>query len=467
LFATACTGPGTASSTEAPAGTAAALAPSLNAAPSIQGQPPSTVIAGTMFSFRPSASDADGDRLVYSVRNRSAWMSFDDRTGELSGTPAIGDVGNSAAIIISVSDGKATASMEAFVITVLAPPNRPPSITGSPSTTAIVGQRYVFAVSSADPDADRLVHDILGRPRWAEFDAATGRLEGIPTSGDIGTTGEIRIGVSDGRARASLDAFVIQVQPVIPPAPPPPSSDAPAGTNPSSGTTSTAGASTGAPGAASPPRTEAPRDRVTSTEPSPPPPSGATARTAAAPGAARDNRAPEISGVPPTSVAAGQAYVFVPTAADADDDPLTFAVSNRPDWASFDPRSGRLSGTPAATDVGTYSGIGISVTDGRASDALQTFTITVRAGSTGSVTLDWEPTTTNSDGSPLRDLAGYRLRYGTSTASLDRVVDIPNAGLSTYVLDGLAPGVWYFVLRAYNHSGTEGLPSNMASRALE
>jgi hypothetical protein len=67
----------------------------------------------------------------------------------------------------------------------------------------------------------------------------------------------------------------------------------------------------------------------------------------------------------------------------------------------------------------------------------------------------------------LRDLAGYRLRYGTSTASLDRVVDIRNAGLSTYVLDGLAPGVWYFVLRAYNRSGTEGLPSNMASRALE
>ena len=38
------------------------------------------------------------------------------------------------------------------------------------------------------------------------------------------------------------------------------------------------------------------------------------------------NRAPVISGAPMTSVEAGTAYTFVPTASDADGNPLTFAI---------------------------------------------------------------------------------------------------------------------------------------------
>jgi hypothetical protein len=47
------------------------------------------------------------------------------------------------------------------------------------------------------------------------------------------------------------------------------------------------------------------------------------------------NSAPVISGVPPASVQAGNAYAFIPTAADANGDPLTFTIANRPAWATF------------------------------------------------------------------------------------------------------------------------------------
>ena len=47
------------------------------------------------------------------------------------------------------------------------------------------------------------------------------------------------------------------------------------------------------------------------------------------------NRAPAISGTPPTSVTAGQAYSFQPTASDADGDTLAFSITGRPSWASF------------------------------------------------------------------------------------------------------------------------------------
>ncbi len=47
------------------------------------------------------------------------------------------------------------------------------------------------------------------------------------------------------------------------------------------------------------------------------------------------NAAPTISGAPATSVMVNQAYSFQPSAADANGDALTFAISNRPSWASF------------------------------------------------------------------------------------------------------------------------------------
>jgi len=55
------------------------------------------------------------------------------------------------------------------------------------------------------------------------------------------------------------------------------------------------------------------------------------------------NSAPVIVGTPATKAVAGVTYEFVPDATDADEDVLTFAIENRPDWATFSPTTGRLS----------------------------------------------------------------------------------------------------------------------------
>src|SRR5689334_2578290 len=95
----------------------------------------------------------------------------------------------------------------------------------------------------------------------------------------------------------------------------------------------------------------------------PPPPPGPT------------NHAPTISGSPNGSVLQGSAYAFTPAASDADGDSLTFTISGKPSWASFNASSGRLSGTPSAADVGTYSNIQIGVSDGSTSANLAAFAI--------------------------------------------------------------------------------------------
>jgi len=89
-----------------------------NGVPTISGSPAGTVVAGSTYSFLPSASDPDGDTLTFSVANKPAWASFNTSTGRLSGTPGSGQVGSYSGITIAVSDGQDTASLPAFTIAV-------------------------------------------------------------------------------------------------------------------------------------------------------------------------------------------------------------------------------------------------------------------------------------------------------------------------------------------------------------
>ena len=178
------------------------------------------------------------------------------------------------------------------------------------------------------------------------------------------------------------------------------------------------------------------------------------------------NRPPTISGSPTTSLNSGTAYSFQPTASDPDGNTLTFSIQNKPAWASFSASTGRLSGTPAAADVGSYSNIMISVSDGTASASLPAFAISVTQVATGSATISWTPPTQNTDGSSLTNLAGYRLYYGTNSASLTQTVQIANAGASSFVVENLSPATWYFAVKAYNSSGAESDMSGLASKTI-
>ncbi|KDM92850.1 Ig-like domain-containing protein [Photobacterium galatheae] len=89
------------------------------------------------------------------------------------------------------------------------------------------------------------------------------------------------------------------------------------------------------------------------------------------------NDAPAISGQPQDQVSEDSAYSFMPQATDIDQDTLTFSIQNKPAWASFDPQTGQLSGTPDNSHVGTTSGIVISVSDGPETASLPAFDITV------------------------------------------------------------------------------------------
>jgi hypothetical protein len=275
------------------------------------------------------------------------------------------------------------------------PSNTAPRISGSAPTNVDVGENYNFTPSASDADGDTLTFSISNKPSWTNFNTSSGRLSGAPTLADVGTHGDIVISVSDGTDTTSLRAFSIQVS--------------------SAGT----------------------------------------------------NSAPQISGNPPTTVNEGQSYGFTPSATDADGDNLTFSISGQPSWASFDAATGRLSGTPGSGDVGVYSNIVISVSDGAASDALPAFSITVSAISLGSAELSWTAPTQNEDGTTLEDLAGYKLYWGTTPGSYTESVTIDNSTVTTYLVENLAPGTYEFVATAYNDAGVESRYSGAATKVIQ
>jgi hypothetical protein len=164
-----------------------------------------------------------------------------------------------------------------------------------------------------------------------------------------------------------------------------------------------------------------------------------------------------ITGAPATSVSLGSAYDFTPSAADTAGAKLTFSITNRPVWATFDSATGRLSGTPVTANVGTTSLIQISVGDGTATASLMAFSIAVKSGvaSSNSLKLSWTAPTLDANGQPMTDLAGYRVYYGTSAKNLNTVVNVDKATVTDQIISNLQAGTWYFAVTSYNTAKIE------------
>jgi hypothetical protein len=469
--------------------------------PSISGTPPTTVVAGNKYSFQPSVSDTSGDALTFSIENMPSWATFDTASGVLSGTPSTANVGSYQSISISVSNGKAIAQLAPFAIQVTAPsastttnpPNSPPTITGVPATSVQAGSHYAFQPSAADANKDTLVFSITGQPSWASFSPATGLLSGTPSSSNVGASSNIIISVSDGTTSVALPAFTITVT-AIPPAPPantppkitgtpstsvqagslysfqPAASDADGNTltfsianKPSWATFSaTTGHLTGTPntgniGVYSNITISVSDGKVSVSLPA------FSIQVAASPAIA-----PTISGNPPTQAQVGTGYSFTPTAHSASGKTLSYSVQNKPSWASFSIATGQLSGTPGSADVGTDSNIVISVSDGTSSAALTAFAITVAsAPKVGTATLKWVAPTTNTDGSKITNLAGYVIAYGLSATSLSQTVSISNPTTTSYTLQNLGQGTWYFAVSASEADGTVSALSSVVSKTIQ
>jgi hypothetical protein len=187
------------------------------------------------------------------------------------------------------------------------------------------------------------------------------------------------------------------------------------------------------------------------------------------------NSAPTISGSPVTQASVGSSYSMAPKASDPDGDTLAFSIQNKPDWAQFNTATGQLTGTPNAAT--TAANIVISVSDGKASASLPSFSITVGSSSSSpsapsvtpsgpGVQLSWDVPTRTEDGETLQDLAGYRIHFGNNQNALVNSIEVASAGQNSFTVQNLPKGTYYFAVRAFTASGEESKLSNIISRTI-
>jgi hypothetical protein len=196
---------------------------------------------------------------------------------------------------------------------------------------------------------------------------------------------------------------------------------------------------------------------------------------------------PALSNLPPSIVIAavadaqvGAAFDYQPVAQDPESDTLRFTAVNLPTWASLDPASGHISGTPGPTDEGLYESISITVADATHRIDTAPFSIVVNPAldvdtalaanpvqeGNATASLQWEMPPSKVDGEPLDDLAGYRILYGRSSSDLDHSVMIPDPATTSYQFSTLTSGIWYFAVVAVNANGLEGPPTTLATKSI-
>jgi hypothetical protein len=83
---------------------------------------------------------------------------------------------------------------------------------------------------------------------------------------------------------------------------------------------------------------------------------------------------------------------------------------------------------------------------------------------TGTATLAWSAPTTNTDGTPLTDLAGYKVHYGKSSGTYTNTVTIGK--VTSYSINNLAQGTYYFTVTAYDTTGLESGYSNEVAKTI-
>jgi hypothetical protein len=177
------------------------------------------------------------------------------------------------------------------------------------------------------------------------------------------------------------------------------------------------------------------------------------------------NSAPSLTIVSPTdgsSVNENTAINFSGTADDAEDGDLSNSIL----WVSdIDGVIGTGASIDVQLSVGTHV-ITATVTDSDSATDEQVVSVTV-SQMNGMATVTWTPPTENTDNTPLTDLAGFKIYYGTDQSQLTQSIVIDDPAASSWEVSNLSGNTtYYFAVTAFNSNGVESELSSIASKTF-
>lgn len=181
----------------------------INDAPVITSTAVTSINEDAAYAYTFTASDVDAtDVLAYTAPVLPTWLTFNQTTKTLSGTPANSDVGIHN-VTLRVSDGIVNVD-QVFTITVVNI-NDAPVISSAAPASINEDTPYAYTITASDVDAgDVLTYSAPVLPSWLSFDATTGALTGLPTNNDVGIHA-VTLRVSDGTVNTDQEFSITVV----------------------------------------------------------------------------------------------------------------------------------------------------------------------------------------------------------------------------------------------------------------
>ena len=360
-----------------------------NGQPQILSTPPSSVEAGTLYSYQVVASDSDGDPLSYELPQAPSGMTINAVSGHITWTPLAAQRGGHA-VSVRVTDPFGGIQIQNFTLTVNA--NVAPQITSTAQLTAAAGSPYSYSVQAYDADGDTMTFALDLAPSGMAINPSTGLINWAPTLDQAGSH-EVTLRVSDPAGLFATQSYTLTVganrAPQINSVPivfaqlgtaysyASSASDADSDTltytldlapsgmaiNPNTGLINWA-----------PTLDQAGSHAVTLRVSDPAGLSATQSYTLTV----SANRAPQINSVPIVFAQAGTAYSYASNASDADGDTLTYTLDLAPSGMAINPSTGLINWAPTLDQAGSHE-VTLRVSDPAGLSATQSYTLTVSA----------------------------------------------------------------------------------------
>lgn len=170
-----------------------------NRAPTLTDIGSQNTLENQNLTFTLSATDPDGDSLVYSANSLPSGSSFNPTTRVFTWTPTYAQAGNYENVEFTVTDNGSPLELDVELITItVGNINRAPEFVSPGAQEVQETQNLTLSLSAVDPDADTLVYTATNLPSGATFNSATRVFSWTPTQIQSGVYTPTFVATDDG-----------------------------------------------------------------------------------------------------------------------------------------------------------------------------------------------------------------------------------------------------------------------------
>ena len=255
-----------------------------NSLPTITSTPDTRTNIEKVYTYQATATDPDGDLLIWSLDNAPEGMVIDPNTGSISWQPESDQIGTYT-VAVRVTDALGAFVGQEFDLSVTGV-NTPPQFVSTPVTNGSANQAYTYQAIATDAENDALSYGLGLAPEGMTIDPDTGEISWTPNQGG---SYQVEVLAFDPQGGTNEQSYQVEV-----------AAEAIANT---------------------------PTINITPTiDP--------------------DNNPPTIVSTPVTTAEAGQTYSYQVNATDPEEDSLIYGFASRPETMSIDPDTGEIVWTP-------------------------------------------------------------------------------------------------------------------------